>query len=237
MGSSLAFMGISQPGTTGIFYSFPKRLFHARILLFTLGLNSVVLLLLSGTSVAQSAMMSSPAPGSTLSGSSATFNWTLATGVTNAGLWVGTTAGGSDLYMGSPTAGPITTTTVSGLPVNGSTVYVTLWYQIGGSWQYIDYTYKAAGTPTAMTSPTPGSVLPGASVTFNWTLVTGATNAGLWVGTTAGSNDIYLGSPTAGPITTSTVSGLPVNGSTVYVRLWAQVSGNWQYIDYTYTAF
>jgi hypothetical protein len=57
------------------------------------------------------------------------------------------------------------------------------------------------------------------------------------VGTTAGGRDLYLASSSAGPITTTTVSGLPVNGNTVYVRLWAQVAGNWQSIDYTYIAF
>ena len=181
--------------------------------------------------------MTSPTSGSTLPGSSATFNWTLAEGVTNAGLWVGTTAGASDLYFGSPSLGPITTTTVSGLPMNGSTVYVRLWAQVAGNWQSIDYTYKAAAvTQTAMTSPTSGSTLPGSSATFNWTLAAGVTNAGLWVGTTAGASDLYFGSPSLGPITTTTVSGLPMNGSTVYVRLWAQVAGNWQSIDYTYIA-
>ena len=181
--------------------------------------------------------MTSPTSGATLPGSSATFNWTLAEGVTNAGLWVGTTAGASDLYFGSPSLGPITTTTVSGLPMNGSTVYVRLWAQVAGNWQSIDYAYKAAAaTQTAMTSPTSGATLPGSSATFNWTLAAGVTNAGLWVGTTAGASDLYFGSASLGPITTTTVSGLPMNGSTVYVRLWAQIAGNWQSIDYTYKA-
>ena len=191
----------------------------------------------SGTYVISAAptAMTSPTPGTTLSGSSATFTWTVGTGVTNAGLWVGTTAGGSDLYYGSASAGPITTSTVSGLPMNGSTVYVRLWSQVNGAWQYTDYTYKAV-TPTAMTSPTPGTALSGSSATFTWTVGTGVTNAGLWVGTTAGGSDLYYGSASAGPITASTVSGLPVNGSTIYVRLWSQVNGAWQYTDYTYTA-
>jgi hypothetical protein len=54
---------------------------------------------------------------------------------------------------------------------------------------------------------------------------------------TAGGSDLYLGSGSAGPITSSTVSGLPVNGSTVYVRLWWQINGAWLFGDYSYTAF
>jgi hypothetical protein len=31
-------------------------------------------------------------------------------------------------------------------------------------------------------------------------------------------------------------AGLPVNGRTLYVRLWSLIGGAWQYADYTYTA-
>ena len=34
----------------------------------------------------------------------------------------------------------------------------------------------------------------------------------------------------------ATVTGLPTNGSTIYVRLWSFISGSWQNTDYTYTA-
>jgi hypothetical protein len=34
----------------------------------------------------------------------------------------------------------------------------------------------------------------------------------------------------------NTQSGLPTNGSAVYLRLWSQIAGAWQYNDYTYTA-
>ena len=33
-----------------------------------------------------------------------------------------------------------------------------------------------------------------------------------------------------------TVSGLPTNGSTIYVRLWSLIGSTWQFTDYTYTA-
>ena len=34
----------------------------------------------------------------------------------------------------------------------------------------------------------------------------------------------------------ATVSGLPADGSTMYVRLWSFVGAAWQWYDYTYTA-
>jgi hypothetical protein len=34
--------------------------------------------------------------------------------------------------------------TFTTLPTDGSTLYVRLWSQIGGAWQYADYSYKTA---------------------------------------------------------------------------------------------
>jgi hypothetical protein len=39
-----------------------------------------------------------------------------------------------------------------------------------------------------------------------------------------------------GLATSKSVSGVPTNGSTIYVRLWTQISGNWTYNDYIYAA-
>src|ERR1700694_5317763 len=141
----LAFMRISQPRTTDNFHSIHKRLFQASTLLLTVALNGIALMLLSGTSVAQSvpATMSSPKPGRTLPGTTQTFTSTLPTGVTQTGIFVGTTLGGGDIYSNSGVR--LTTATAINLPVNGSTVYVRLWAQINGVWQFNDYTYKAAG--------------------------------------------------------------------------------------------
>jgi hypothetical protein len=64
-----------------------------------------------------------------------------------------------------------------------------------------------------MTSPAPGSVLPGSSATFAWSSGTGVTAYTLMLGTTgAGSSDIYSsGSTTA---TSATVNNLPTGGLT-----------------------
>ncbi len=69
---------------------------------------------------------------------------------------------------------------------------------------------------------------------FNWTAGTGVTASGIWVGTTLGGSESTCKGHSPGR--TATVSNMPTDGSTVYVRLWSLVGGAWQYIDYTYTA-
>ena len=90
------------------------------------------------------ATMVSPAPGSTLAGSSQTFTWTTGTDVSSYLLWVGTKLGGNDIYnSSSPTTAR--SLTVTRIPTQGKTVYVRLWSYINGARQYNDYTYKEAG--------------------------------------------------------------------------------------------
>ncbi len=129
---------------------------------------------------------------------------------------------------------------VTGLPQNGSTIFVRLWTRIGGVWQTpIDYTFTASPSATASTSasvvaPTPGSTLSGGSATFSWTAVTGAD--GYWLDVGAGSGQ---GGYSTGLVIglSKAVTGLPQNGSPIYVRLWTRIAGVWQTpIDYTYTS-
>ncbi|HKI51789.1 MAG TPA: multicopper oxidase domain-containing protein [Geothermobacteraceae bacterium] len=90
--------------------------------------------------------------------------------------------------------------------------------------------------PAAMVSPADTSTLAGASQTFTWTDVS-ASNYVLHFGTTPGGSDIIVIYPTPSTATSTTVGGLPVDGSTVYVRLWSEIGGVWYSNDYTYTAF
>jgi len=181
------------------------------------------------------AALTSPAPGSVLAGSSVAFTWSTGTGPEAYQLYLGTTGvGSSNLYNSGSTTG--TTETVSGLPTNGVTVYARLYQLIDGGWQHTDCLYTEAGTlaPAALTSPTPGSVLAGSSVTFAWTGGVGPAEYQLWLGTTGvGSHNLYdSGSTTA---TTETVNGLPTTGVTVYARLYQLIDGKWQSADYLYT--
>ena len=181
------------------------------------------------------AEMTSPANGSTLSGSSQLFQWTSSSSASKYWLYVGSSQGGSNYYTQDQSLN--TSVTVTGLPTDGSTVYVRLWTQISSTWEYNDYTYTAYGGGSAkaeITSPTPGSTLAGASETFAWTTGTGADLYHLYVGSSQGGYNYY--NQGQGTNTSVTVSGLPIDGSTVYVRLWTHFSTGWEYNDYTFTA-
>jgi hypothetical protein len=118
-------------------------------------------------------------------------------------------------------------------------VYATWWYLLGGSWSYIEYQYTAFGASSqkgAITSPAPSTTLTGSSVTFTWTAGAGATAYRIDAGSTPGGNQ-YFQSTNLGNVLTTTVSGLPTNGSTVYVTLYSLVNGQWLYNQYIYTAY
>jgi formylglycine-generating enzyme required for sulfatase activity len=86
-------------------------------------------------------VLSNPPPGTTLSGTTATFSWTSGTGADGYWLDVGTTVG-----LGNISAGVIATNfqTVSNLPVNGALVFVRLWTRISNIWRSLDYIYQTA---------------------------------------------------------------------------------------------
>jgi hypothetical protein len=197
---------------------------------------SLFLLLIASnaTTLYAQAALTTPVPSTQLPGTSVTFKWTPGAS-THFELWLGTLGPGTtNLYdSGSVTA---TTETVGGLPSNGQTVYARLYWLINGAWQYADYTYKAHGSATqgVLSTPTPGARLSGTTVTFTWTPGNTATRFEFWLGTSAGSSNLYnSGNVTA---TTETVTGLPGNGEKIYARLYSLIDGAWQYTNYTYVA-
>jgi serine protease len=180
------------------------------------------------------ATMTSPTPGSVLTGSSVTFTWTAGSGVTEYELRLGTGgAGSSNLYNSETTTAR--SVAVTGLPTTGATVTATLYSEIGGVWQSNTYTYtEASSAPATMTSPTPGSVLTGSNVTFTWTAGSGVTEYELRLGTTgAGSHDLYNSGTTTA--TTESVTGLPTTGATVTATLYSLIGSTWESNVYTYT--
>jgi hypothetical protein len=84
----------------------------------------------------------SPAPGSTLSGGEAIFTWNSTPGAAAYWVDVGSSPGGNNIYQ-SGNLGLATTLPVAGLPSNGSTIYVTLYTLLDGSWQSTSVTYTA----------------------------------------------------------------------------------------------
>jgi FG-GAP-like repeat/Bacterial Ig-like domain (group 3) len=182
------------------------------------------------------APITSPVPGSKLSGSSVTFTWTPESGVTNYQLLVGSNWPGGDNIYGSPISTG-TSATVTGLPTDGVTLYITVRYQMNNIWAAVFYTYKAAGSPTppALTTPAPGSHLTSSTATFQWSPGSGVSSYLLNVGTLwPGSGNIYGSGVTTA--TSATVTGLPTDGVTVYVMLRYEINGVWNTLYYTYTA-
>jgi hypothetical protein len=182
---------------------------------------------------AELAALTAPAPGSVLTGPSTTFTWSPGIGPTEYMLYLGSTGVRSDniFNSGKTTA---TSVNVTGLPVNGETIYARLYSFIGGAEHTFDYTYTAA-TQATLTSPAPSSTLTGSSVTFTWSAGNGVTEYYLFLGSSGvGSNDLYSSGYTTH--TSLNVTGLPVNGETVYARLYSYLGGAWHYLDYTYTA-
>lgn len=96
----------------------------------------------TATSAPVMAAMTTPAPGSTLTGSSQTFTWTAGTGVSAYKLWIGSKPGGHGIHDGKPLT--VTSFTAPKIPTRGKTLYVRLLSEINGAWQYNDYTYVEA---------------------------------------------------------------------------------------------
>jgi M6 family metalloprotease-like protein len=180
--------------------------------------------------------ITSPTTSTPLTSTTPTFYWTA--GAAEYWLYIGSSVGASN-YYNSGSLGTATSKTVSGLPSNGSTVYVKFWYKAtsSGSWASKDYTYTAMNTggSYSITSPSPGSILTSTTPTFSWTA--GAAEYWLYIGSSVGASN-YYNSGSLGTATSKTVSGLPSNGSTVYVKFWykATSSGSWASKNYTYTA-
>ena len=86
------------------------------------------------------AVMISPAPGSTFSASTVTFQWTQGS-ATAYGLTVGSSPGAADIYVSSLLHS--LSQTVPNIPTDGRTVYVRLYSLVGNVWMSNSYTYKA----------------------------------------------------------------------------------------------
>ncbi|MGD0497240.1 MAG: SBBP repeat-containing protein [Bryobacteraceae bacterium] len=185
------------------------------------------------------AVVTSPANGSTLPGSTVTFQWSAGAGVSQYRLNLSRVAPvGSDLYGGS--ANPSTSATIANLPTDGGTIYARLFSQIGADWQYVDSSYKAAapapaaGAP-ALLSPASGSTLAVSTVMFQWSAASGASE--YWLNLSkvaAGGTELFNGS--VGTSVTKTLANLPTSGGSVYVRLWWKTGSTWRYLDYKFKA-
>ncbi len=120
-----------------------------------------------------------------LVGSSELFQWT-ANGapVSECSLTAGSSPGGSD-YYDSGSLGTGTSVTATGLPTDGSTVHVRLWYKIGESWLFRDYQYTAVG-PQVSLDPITSPIVVGGSISLTGSGFTAGSVVQLFVASATG---------------------------------------------------
>ena len=170
--------------------------------------------------------------GAVLSGATETFSWAEEADATGYYVFVGTQVGRNDIH--SQFYNTDTSANISGLPTNGEDVYVRLWTRTTEfGWQFNDYDFTAHNlndndSIAELVSHADGQTL-GSTETFEWNAEQNATNYFLFVGTTVGGTDIFIGGTTG---LSQTVSDLPVD-QTIYVRLWTFTNG-WQSVDYVF---
>ena len=96
----------------------------------------------SSASAAPSSI-TSPVNGATLAGATQRFEWNDA-GATSFQLWIGNTPGAHDIGYFPPAGTSDHSVTVTGLPTDGRTLYVTLYSVVDGAYQSRAFTYVAA---------------------------------------------------------------------------------------------
>jgi len=179
------------------------------------------------------AQMTTPVPGSVLTSTIQTFNWSAGTSAQDYWLDIGTALG-----QGNISAGVVAGTSkqVMNIPCGNVPIFARLWTRVGGVWQVpFDYSYTCNGSDPRgqITTPTPGSTLTSSTQTFNWSAGQNATEYWLDVGTAAG-----LGNVSAGVVagTSKQVTNIPCLNTPIFVRLWTKTAAGYQSpIDYTYT--
>ncbi len=192
---------------------------------------------------APSPAITSPTGGSTLTSGSVTVNWN--PNGTAPQNWV-VTAGTSNvagtaaynILLPSVVGTSATSQTLSGLPVDGSNFFINLYALENGVWSIVDSISVTAFTAPspAITSPTGGSTLTSGSVTVNWN--PNGNTPDNWV-VAAGTSNVagpaaynILLPAHAGPSASSqTLSGLPTDGSSFYLNLYALDNGVWTIVD------
>ena len=121
---------------------------------------------------------------------------------------------------------PTETSAKVSIPGNGTTVFATVYQLVDGAWQ--QRTTLTPEPPTIL-SPAPGTatILGTSNILFTWTSGKGVTSYELLIGTggAGSSNILNTGALNA---TSYSVTTLPADGFTLYVRLGSLISGAWQ---------
>jgi hypothetical protein len=175
----------------------------------------------------------SPVSGARLPDSSATVTWDAGVGVQFYWVNIGSTQGGYEYY--SNYVGTARQLTVNGLPLDGRNIWVRLMSYIGGQYQSLDYRFVAAVPgPAQIDAPTVEATIGSPAQAFWWSKGVGATAYWVNVGSAQGGYDFY--SNYVGGSRGLTVTGLPMDGRDIWVRLMSFINGQWQFVDHHYRA-
>ena len=123
------------------------------------------------------------------------------------------------------------TTAASGISLSTSPIPVTGSYSLPA---VTSGAYDVVETASVLISPAPSSVLAGPKVTFTWSAATGSSGYSFRLGSKRGVNDLYASGLTTK--TSVTAANLPINGETIYGRLYTYFGSSQKYTDYVFTA-
>lgn len=176
------------------------------------------------------AQITSPENGSALTTTLPTFVWNEGAGPIGYALWVGTYAGGYNIYAGNEGTNLSKQVTV---PAGIGRIYVTLWSLINGGYYANYYVYETTpAVKAALTSPANGSTLTGGVLNLTWNTGVGVSRYYVYAGNTLGGYDIAA--IDAGTFTSRSVT-VPTRGGPVFVRLYSLINGAFQWNDYWFT--
>lgn len=195
--------------------------------------------------------ISSPSPGSSLTGEDVSFSW-VSNGMTVIDwyLRVGDSIGSSEYADVRIMDATERAHVVNGLPTDGRKLYVEFSYKTpSGNWITRNFEYTAgasveiaAALPVSntpeLTIPSPGAILSGEQVTFNWD--SNGFPVDDWfirVGDNQGTTE-YADVRLRDPDTTSqVVDGLPLDGRSIYVEFsYKLLTGTWVVRNFSYKA-
>ena len=179
---------------------------------------------------APQATLTAPANGATVYSNATTiFSWGAASGATAYYLYVGTTAGTNDVVN----SGEITATSLARSPLPVGTLYVTLYTKSVAGWTHTVSSLTVIAPPQAtLASPINGAtVYSNSTTTFSWSAASGATAYYLYVGTTAGANDVV----NSGEITVTSLARSPLPVATLYVTLYTKSAAGWTHSNSGFT--
>lgn len=190
------------------------------------------------------AVLLSPEEGSELGPGPVTFTWDQPAGVEAYILQIGTGGFRSQDIHRSPRLEQNSYTYEGSIPATGEPITVTLNSYDDDTQSFVtpvpSYTFTSGKPRANLISPTEGATLSGTTQRFEWEALSPDVQNGyqLWVGTEGVGSDNIDRQSIYRTLNTALVDDIPLDGSTIYVRLRTlnRTTGEWTERDYTFQA-